>query len=167
MLYHIIQPSRYSQNIEINYQLYYYTIIQIRLQLLNSNYCKPTKRLDEMEVFLSSGIAAYEVSYISLKSDERKIRGKLFYHKCKHMNPMHFYLFFESKNYQIAHQLIEFINVIYLIKCQQMIRGMLFELPNCFNCLNYDHQVATYKYPTYPSVVKKHNSKLHNESWLQ
>ncbi|CAI6368824.1 unnamed protein product [Macrosiphum euphorbiae] len=134
-------------------------------QLLQTS--KELPAFKDIESFLSKRIAAYEVGYISSKSDTKQTTGKSQYGAKKHDVKA----FFAKKSEPHTIKCVLCTEPHRIYACNQFNQMSVSERKDvvtkfklCFNCLNFGHQVESCYYPGCPRCKKKHNSRLHVDS---
>lgn len=132
-------------------------------QLLQTSKELPTFK--DIEAFLSKRIAAYEIGYMSLKSEVKQTHHKGKTHDAKT---------FFTKRAESNHNTCVLCAAPHRIyACDQFNKmsvperkDVISKFKLCFNCMNVGHQVSSCKYPSCPRCGKRHNSKLHIDSNL-
>ena len=130
-------------------------------QLLQTS--KELPAFKDIEAFLSKRIAAYEVGYISLRTE-----GKQNHHRGKTHDAK---AFFTKKSESHSNKCVLCAAPHKLYACGQFNqmsvperKDVINKFKLCFNCMNFGHQVTSCNYPGCPQCGKKHNSKLHVDS---
>ncbi|KAE9521501.1 hypothetical protein AGLY_018100, partial [Aphis glycines] len=132
-------------------------------QLRQDNKELPT--YEQIELFLSKRVSAYEVCSNSVNISDKISKAKPPYHN--HGNSKS--LFTRSSDQKTikcplcssAHRIYhcDTFDKLPLSEKRTVVRNAKL----CFNCLNYGHQSADCKFSHCPKCNKKHNSKLHEE----